>query len=321
MRIRKKIVIILSIITFITMGVFIGIKRGIPFVVSKGEYSIGILLCDTLFNFDYNHKREIANPVITAKMIKDIDAGFVADPFLIKNDDIWFMFFEVLNKKSNQGDIGVASSVDGLDWKYKKIILDESFHLSFPLVFKYKDEFYMIPESREINQVRLYKADNFPENWTYQKKILTGNFSDPSIFHYNNVWWMYVSDRNDFLRFFYSDSLEGQWIEHPASPVIKSDFKRARSAGRVFVRNDTIYRFAQDCIDGYGNNVNAFLVKKVNKTEYSEIEFPGNPILTGSGNGWNKLQMHHIDICEFEGGRYIISTDGRNRKIHISIEY
>jgi hypothetical protein len=305
----------------IITGVLIGNKRGIPFMVNKGEYSIGIFLCDTLFDFNYVYKKKVVNPVITAKMVEDVNASFVADPFLIKNIDVWYMFFEVLNKNSNQGDIGVASSSDGIDWRYNKIVLDESFHISFPLVFRFDGEFYMIPESREINEVRLYKAENFPERWIYKKKILTGNFSDPSIFHYNNIWWMYTSDRNDFLRLFYSDSLEGTWSEHPESPIIKSDYKNARSAGRVFLRNDTIYRFAQDCINGYGNSVNAFFVKKITKTEYSEIEFSKNPILKGSGKGWNKLQMHHIDIEQFDSGRYIISTDGRNRKAHFGIDY
>ena len=40
------------------------------------------------------------------------------------------MFFEVLNRETDNGDIGYAVSKDGKQWDYKSIIIDEDFHLS-----------------------------------------------------------------------------------------------------------------------------------------------------------------------------------------------
>jgi hypothetical protein len=42
---------------------------------------------------------------------------------------------------SLQGDIGVARSLDeGTTWEFLGIALDESWHLSYPFVFKYENE-------------------------------------------------------------------------------------------------------------------------------------------------------------------------------------
>jgi hypothetical protein len=311
--------VISLVIAGILSGIIIGNTRGIPFVMAKGEYSIGILFTDKPLSFDFDEP--VKNPVMTASMVNDIKADFVADPFLIKKDNIWYMFFEVLNRETAQGDIGLAKSCDGKRWNYERIILDEPFHLSFPLVFKHDNEYYMVPESRAAYEVRMYKAERFPDRWKFCKKLMTGNFSDPTLFLYNNIWWMFTSDRNDYLRLFYSDSLMGSWYEHPESPVVKSDFIRARSCGKVYISNDTLYRFAQNCENGYGNNVNAFFVNKLDKNNYSEIEYEKNPILKGSGKGWNSLQMHHIAIEEYDSDKYLLSVDGRTRKNKFGFQY
>jgi hypothetical protein len=87
------------------------------------------------------------HPVLQASDVVDVPAFFVADPFMVKDNNTWFMFFEVLNKSSQQGDIGLATSYDGIIWRYEKIVLDESFHLSYPYVFKWNDSFYIVPEA------------------------------------------------------------------------------------------------------------------------------------------------------------------------------
>jgi hypothetical protein len=311
---------IVTIIVFVMIaGIIIGNKRGIPFIVSKGEYSIGIFVSEK--NNPFKLYQNIKNPVITAKMVKDVKADFVADPFLVLENGEWFMFFEIFNIESQQGDIGLAISNDGMNWEYKKIVLDEKSHLSFPIVFKHENEYFMIPESREMYEIRLYKAELFPDKWVFKSKLISGNFSDPSIFRHNDVWWIFTSDRNDYLHLFYSDSLEGKWVEHPESPIVKSDFIRARSAGRVFKYNDTLFRFSQDCKDGYGNSVHVFKIKEISKIIYSEIESNDSPILKGSGKGWNSLQMHHIDIEEFNQNQYLIATDGRKKNIRLGLKY
>jgi hypothetical protein len=52
-----------------------------------------------------------------------------------------YMFFELKNSITKQGDIGVAESSDnGATWTHVGIALDEEWHLSYPFVFEYDGE-------------------------------------------------------------------------------------------------------------------------------------------------------------------------------------
>ena len=69
-------------------------------------------------------------PVLSGKDVTDCKARFVADPFMIKHDNVWYMFFEIYDDVKSKGLIGVATSNDAYKWEYKKIVLEEDFHLS-----------------------------------------------------------------------------------------------------------------------------------------------------------------------------------------------
>lgn len=140
---------------------------------SFGEWSIGIYKL-----YDRENKDIIAipypganNPVLTVQNITDRNANYVADPFLACENGNYYMFFEVFSRHG--GDIGLATSKDAINWQYKRIVLDEPFHLSYPDVFKWEDNYYMIPESAEDSSVRLYKAKKFPHLPTCGSAMLT----------------------------------------------------------------------------------------------------------------------------------------------------
>ena len=66
---------------------------------------------------------------IKAEKPKD---SFFADPFVIKNNGKIFIFFENYFYKKNKGKIGILELKKNKLVNYKTI-LDEKFHLSFPL--------------------------------------------------------------------------------------------------------------------------------------------------------------------------------------------
>ena len=68
-------------------------------------------------------------PVLTGADVPAFPTYFVADPFLARSGDTWFLFFEALNNQNGQGDIAYATSADGLTWTWGGVALDESFHL------------------------------------------------------------------------------------------------------------------------------------------------------------------------------------------------
>lgn len=276
-----------------------------------GPWSIGIYKGDSPFNF--TDPEDIANPVLTGKDVSDIDAVFVADPFIVIKDGMYYMYFEVWNRQTMQGDIGFAESLDGRHWKYKKIVIDEQFHLSYPYIFKWNNDYYLIPESCRDLSVRLYKAVLFPGKWEYVGNLLTGHhYIDPTIFFYKGKWWLFLSTLdNNALNLYYSSCLLGEWKSHPMNPV-KLDKNNARCAGRVVVYNNRIYRMAQDDEPYYGIQVFAFEIIDLSETSYSERLVSKKPLVKNTGVGWNAAGMHHVDLHKLNV-EWIAAVDGKNK--------
>lgn len=291
--------------------VSVGELRGIPYEAKQTQWSIGIYLGEAPFNFI--SPENVSNPVLTAKEVTDVPAAFVADPFMIRKNSTWYMFFEVMNTQTRQGDIGLAISNDGLNWVYRQIVLDEPFHLSYPYIVKWRNEHYMVPESCQANSIRLYKTIDFPTKWSLVGTLLYGNYVDPSVFHYKGRWWMFVEtnpEGNDILRLYYADELIGPWIEHPKSPIIEGDANIARPGGRVLVFEGRIIRYTQDDDPTYGNQVRAFEITELTTSSYEEKEISESPILKAEGTGWTADGMHHIDPHQIHRDKWIACVDG-----------
>jgi len=267
--------------------------------------------------FDLIDPPGVANPVLTAADVTDVEASFVADPFMFYENDTWYMFFEVFIPALGHADIGLATSLDGLSWNYEGIVLSDGEHHSYPLILKYDGRYYLVPESHLSEEVRVYESTNFPYDWTYVSTIVSGRpFVDPSIFRYNTKWWMFIGETsNSYCYLYYSDDLLSGWVEHPMSPIVDGDASKARPAGRSFVFDkDRIIRLAQKCDVSYGQRVRAFEVDILNKTEYAEHEIPESPILYESDSGWNAHGMHQFDPW-WMGNQWICSVDGVNSGI------
>jgi hypothetical protein len=255
---------------------------------------------------------EPAPPVLTKANITDIAADFVADPFMLRHDHTWRMFFEVMPTTTQRGEIGLATSNDALTWTYERIVLREPFHLSYPHVFESQGEYYMLPETLDAGAVYLYKARNFPYDWAIVARLIERRLADPSIVRFNDLWWLFACStpyQHDTLRLYFAAELTGPWTEHPKSPLIQNDKCRARPAGRILKFDNRLFRFAQDCVPQYGSGVRAFEITSLTKDSYAEVELR-IPILKPSGNGWNASGMHHIDAHQQADGRWLACVDG-----------
>lgn len=312
----KKSIVAIAL-ACILASIFLIARAHIPGYAQKNHrsvprnWSIGIYTGNSPFNIA--PPRDDQNPVLMASDLTDIQANYVADPFLIHDGSNWYLFFEALNASSKRGEIGYATSKDGIKWHYEQIILREPFHLSYPYVFKSGKDYYMIPETRQSQSVRLYKASSFPTKWVFVKKLIDGDYVDPSIFYYNGKWWLFVGARphwNDTLRLFYADNLTGPWKEHPRSPIVNRDSTKARPGGRVQVLDGKLIRFAQNNVPVYGSQVRAFDITKLSTKDYREEELPHGPFLKGTGKGWNANRMHTADIHRLSAGNWIASVDG-----------
>ncbi len=275
------------------------------------RWSIGIYEGLTPFDLD---TKNIQNPVLTADDVVDVNAAFVADPFMVFRNQKYYMFFEVQNQKNDQGDIAYAESVDGRKWKYKKVVIDEEFHLSYPYIFEWKNTYYMIPESNQDYSVRLYQATKFPDQWQYAGCLLSGDrYVDPSIFRYKDRWWMFVSNvKSNVLNLYFSKNLTKGWQPHPKNPIVKFNKHFSRPGGRVILYNSKPLRLTQDDYPSYGIQVFAFEITELSETSYADRLVSDKPIVTRTGFGWNAAGMHHVDPHKI-GDKWVVAVDGRNR--------
>lgn len=277
----------------------------------RKEWSVGIYAGDSPLRL--SPAAGARNPVITRRDVTDVPALFVADPFMLRHDGLWLMLFEVLNSETGRGEIGLAESADGLAWRYRRIVLAEPFHLSYPYLFESGGEFYMIPETLGLGRVELYRARDFPESWERAGALVEGVCADPTVFQHEGRWWMYACTtpgRHDTLCLYHADELNGPWSLHPRSPLVAGDASRARPAGRVVLHGGRIYRFAQDCSPVYGTQVRAFAVTTLTPEDYSEEELPESPVLGPGADVWNGCRMHHVDAHEVGEGHWLACVDG-----------
>jgi hypothetical protein len=325
-RLSHLIVLAIVFILGTTYGIIILKYQIFPYEVIKTTYaqilkpekppkkyphwSIGIYEGSTLF--DMANPKDISNPIMRPQDVTDIHAAFVADPFVMNKDGKYFLFFEALNKDTNKGEIAYAESSDSTKWDYKKVVIDEKFHLSYPYVFEWKNSYYLIPESNQDFSVRLYKATKFPEKWEHIGNILSGyRYVDPSIFRYKDKWWLFVSTpENNVLNLYFSDDLLKGWQPHPKNPVVRLNRHFSRPGGRVFVYDNKLLRFTQDDDPEYGIQIFAFEITELTETSYAEKLATDKPIVSKSGIGWNAAGMHNFDPIKI-GNKWRAVVDGR----------
>ena len=307
--------ILIWIIVIIACGVagrsFIKKKRrwgDTPFVRRRKEWSIGMYVGKDPLAL--TPAPGIQNPVLTFKDVTDIQARFVADPFMYYDKHRWHMFFEVLGASPKLGCIGYATSLDGLAWRYEHIVLREPFHLSYPYVFASEDRMYMIPESRQASAVRLYCAAAFPDKWEFVKELVQGDYADPSIIYYKNKWWLFTVRGKGDLILHYADTLTGEWTQHPKSPLVANDKRTARPGGRIIEYNGKLVRYAQNNAAKYGSEDHAYEIDLLTPTDYHEQEISAGPVVAASGSGWNCNGMHTVDPHRIDETKWIACVDG-----------
>ena len=257
-----------------------------------------------------------SNPILSARDVTDINARFVADPFMIQNHSGYYLFFEVLNDKRNSGEIAYAFSSNMMQWQYSKVVLKELFHLSYPSVFFWDNCYYMIPECYESGGIQLYEALQFPDKWQHKATLIKGQgrmsaLVDPSILNYMGRWYLFsYAPKSKNLHLFTSKTLTGPWKEHPKSPVMRQSPNYARPGGKVINNDGELYRYAQDETPCYGSKVWAIRITELTEKRYKEDPPEKEPVVQPGNECWNSDGMHTIDAHQSISGEWIALVDG-----------
>jgi hypothetical protein len=210
------------------------------------------------------------------QLMRSAKDRFHADPFLFEKDGKTYLFFEDFRFPLGRAIISCCElDANGVPGPHTEV-LQRPYHLSYPFVFEDQGEIYMLPETRGNRTVELYRATNFPYQWTADSVLLADvDIVDATIQKINGRYWMFAGISNgrfsncDELGLFFADSLKGPWTPHPRTPLI-SDVQRARPAGALFYEGGRLIRPSQDCGKAYGYALVFSQVVTLNETEYEE---------------------------------------------------
>jgi hypothetical protein len=204
---------------------------------------------------------------------------FWADPFPLKVDGRYYIFFEDYVNSAGRAHIAVVEVDREGIVSGPTEVLKLDCHLSYPFVFEWRGDYYMIPESGARNVVELYRCVSFPFEWQPEKVLLEANSPlDATVIEIDGTWWMFVNIEEegvavnwDELHLYYSESLLGPWKPHARNPIV-SDVRSARPAGRLFWSNNALFRPGQDSSLRYGYATTISKITKLSTVEYSETE-------------------------------------------------
>jgi hypothetical protein len=203
---------------------------------------------------------------------------FWADPFQIKVDGRYYIFFEDYVNSAGKAHISVVEvDRNGISGPTEALNLD--CHLSYPFVFQWQGDYYMIPETGDRNVVELFRASSFPTKWEPEKILIEANHPlDATLIDVNGTWWMFVNIQEegvavnwDELHLYYAESPLGPWKAHARNPVV-SDVRSARPAGRLFWSKDVLYRPSQDSSLRYGYATTISKVEKLSRYSHPKLD-------------------------------------------------
>ncbi|MBK1643626.1 hypothetical protein CKO25_02920 [Thiocapsa imhoffii] len=225
---------------------------------------------------------------------------FWADPFLWRRDGRWWLFVEEYPRARAIGQISVLPLGDDLQPRGEaQTVLAEDRHLSYPFLFDFGGDLFMVPESAQSRCVDLYQCERFPDRWVRRHSLLTNiEAADATLFAHAGRWWLMCAAHqgrirmNESLYAFHADSpLSRHWIPHAGNPIVR-DFSRGRPAGRILPdAHGRLVRPSQDCVPHYGYGLGLNRIDHLTPEVYREQR-----IWSGSGpalGGWRGL--HHLD--------------------------
>src|SRR5262249_25549534 len=101
------------------------------------------------------------------------------DPFPIRSEDRDLLFVAEYDASIHRGRL-VVVELDGSRKGSRKAtpILDLATHLSYPFVFAWEGDWYLLPEQASTGRLELYIAESFPERWRHHSTLLDARVSD-----------------------------------------------------------------------------------------------------------------------------------------------
>ena len=228
-----------------------------------------------------------------------------ADCFIVEENDKLYVFFEEFIIEPNRKGYLCVGIIDQESNKIVGIkkILEKEYHLSYPFVFEYEREWYMIPETHSNKTIDLYKFVDFPYHVEKVRTLIdnidavdtTVLFREGFVYLFTNVKTNERGHNENLMLFYSNDLLHGIFREYEQNPI-STDSRYARMAGNILIEGDQMYRIAQDCSITYGSCMYKFKIDQISPQNYQEhligtIKPPKEDI---ASHTYNKTQNFEI---------------------------
>lgn len=208
------------------------------------------------------------------------------------------IFAEELRDEVGRGTIVLLRRESGV-WAATPI-LEAPHHLSYPFLFEWEGERYMIPEAGRGNSIPLLRMGSSVTEWEPLPPLMTGEPAvDTSLLAHDGRIWLFTSFSRhpDFgahyreLHLFHATRFPTtEWIPHPANPIV-CDARIARMGGGFLRRGDALYRVAQGARVGlYGTSIELRRITRLDPEGYAEE--PAGHI--GCGFAPGLTGVHHL---------------------------
>lgn len=208
-----------------------------------------------------------------------------ADPFpcLVNGADgqvDLVLFAEEMAHDVGRGTIVVLQR--GSDGWAPTPVIEESHHLSYPYLFEWQGERYMVPESSDANEISLYRMSGSITEWHREPALMQEvRAVDSSLLVHEGRIWLFTNilREPDFaahyyeLHLFFADMFPTtDWTPHPANPVV-CDARHARMGGGFLRHEGDLFRVAQgSCCGEYGTSIELRRISRLDVDEYAEEE-------------------------------------------------
>jgi hypothetical protein len=156
------------------------------------------------------------------------------------------------------------------------VVLQPPYHVSYPFLFEWHGDLFLLLESSMNNSIELYRCMDFPYQWEFARTLVRDiSAVDATLVEWGGLFWLFAGIKSaaglweEELSLFYADSPLGPWHPHSRNPVV-TDVRRARPAGRLFRRNGSLIRPGQDCSRRYGGSITLSRVDTLTPDEYCE---------------------------------------------------
>ena len=210
------------------------------------------------------------------KAIRPSFRYWYADPIINRIHNNEYLFCEMYDRISNRGGIGISYFKNGKLSRPKKILRDKE-HLSFPIVFEWKDEYYMWP-CIGTDTIKIFKMGKDEITWYlwYETKKQEA-YVDAILEVYNNKLYMIATELSRIDSYKTKKIVyEIRNLDNPHNlewhKVLDGDtyYNDERNAGKLLEFDKVKYRVCQGSTqeEGYGATINFRQIE--NNDSYNE---------------------------------------------------